>query len=1044
MVSRNSLASLVLCLVLVASNMFAYAAVLGLDFGTKYIKAALVKPGIPLEIVLTKDSRRKEISAITFKPPRTGPQPGAYPERLYGSDALALASRFPSDVYPNLKSLLGLPVESAPVSEYLSRHPALQIEPDSNRRSAAFRSKAFANNEDPWTVEELIAMQLQSIQRNAETLAGPASSVRSAVLTVPPFYTVEERRAVQMAAELAGFKVLSLISDGLAVGLNYATSRTFPDAAAKPELHMVFDMGAGSTKATVMRFQSRTVKDVGRLNKTVQEVHVLGTGWDRSLGGDGLNKLIVDDMLTNFAESSAAKKAGIAVESVRTNGRAVAKLSKEAERLRHILSANQKASASFEGLYDEIDFKYSISRASFEEMAASHVDKVASVLQNALEMAGLDMSDLDSIILHGGASRTPFVQRQLEKMAGNADKIRTNVNSDEAAVFGAGFRAAELSPSFRVKEIRVAEASNYPAGIKWADGNAKNRQQRIWQASSHLGGSGKEVAFNNREDFDITFYQDSGYATADTKVLTTKNLTDSVAELQNKYDCTEDSIQLKVGMRLASDTGEVELTKIAVECEAEQAEKETFVDGVKNLFGFGKNKDGTTDQKVLKDADTDDAESPAPVEDAGAGVDVDSDADADADSSPLSSTSPSSFSTASSSPSTSEPSSSSSTEPSEFPQAKPGHKMKKLVSIMVDHKLTDAGTPPMSKSEMAALRDRLKAFASSDRQRKLREEALNELEGYTYKVRDLLEGQSFIVASTEEERTNLNEKSNKVGDWLYDEGADATREDLKKRLKELQDMVIPIQTRAQEAEERPRLIADLRDAVGQSKEFVSNIRDSIRKRAEWEVEQSASSLETPTPATEDSGEFAGLEDDETPASGGSATLIEEDVMKDRGPAAPLYTEEDLVELDDMTKETSQWLEEMVKKQEYRGQTDDPVLLVKDLKAKRAKLDKAGIDLALKSMKKYEKREEKEKKKEKASSSKKKGKKAEETKVEEGEKPEGTPLGPKDIENEERLTRLSGDGKAPTDEEIEEILRQVREKAEKDRKKSSKKKEHDEL
>lgn len=70
-------------------------AVLGIDFGTEYIKAALVKPGIPLEIVLTKDSRRKEISAVAFKPLKNA-KPDDFPERLYGSDAMALAARFPA------------------------------------------------------------------------------------------------------------------------------------------------------------------------------------------------------------------------------------------------------------------------------------------------------------------------------------------------------------------------------------------------------------------------------------------------------------------------------------------------------------------------------------------------------------------------------------------------------------------------------------------------------------------------------------------------------------------------------------------------------------------------------------------------------------------------------------------------------------------------------------------------------------------------------------------------------------------------------------
>src|SRR5271170_5370537 len=85
----------VLCLFwLFSSTALAVNAVLGVDLGTEYIKAALVKPGIPLEIVLTKDSRRKEASTVAFKPVKN-PQSSSFPERAYGSDAVALAARFP-------------------------------------------------------------------------------------------------------------------------------------------------------------------------------------------------------------------------------------------------------------------------------------------------------------------------------------------------------------------------------------------------------------------------------------------------------------------------------------------------------------------------------------------------------------------------------------------------------------------------------------------------------------------------------------------------------------------------------------------------------------------------------------------------------------------------------------------------------------------------------------------------------------------------------------------------------------------------------------
>lgn len=981
---------LLLCAIfLFSAHVSAVSAVLGIDLGTEYIKAALVKPGIPLEIVLTKDSRRKELSAVAFKPSPNGPNPGEYPERLYGSDAVALAARYPGDVYPNLKTLLGLPTDRAAVKEYAARHPGLQLVAHKLRGTAAFKSAgAFSPEEEAWMVEELLAMELQSIRANAEALAGPSNTVRSVVITAPPFYTVEEKRALELAADLAGLRVLSLINDGLAVGLNYATTRQFPNVVegGKPEHHLVFDMGAGSTKATILRFQSRTVKDVGKFNKTVQEVQVLGSGWDRALGGDSLNYLIVDDMVSQFVESPKAKKASVAAESVKAHGRAIAKLTKEAERLRHVLSANQETQASFEDLFDDVDFRYKLSRTQFETLAESHAQRVAAAINDALDTAGLKVSDLDSVILHGGASRTPFVQKELEKIIGDADKIRTNVNSDEAAVFGAGFRAADISPSFRVKEIRISDIASYPAGMRWTDDKQKARHQRLWTATSVLGAAPKQVTFSNSEDFAVTFYQTvpgddaQGTVEAETKVFTTKNLTATVGEIIEKHGCNKSDIQFKVGVRLSAENGEVEITKAALECEAFEPEKAGLVDGVKNLFGFGKK-----DQKPLE-ADG------SPSEGAES-----------------SSTESSSSETSSASTSSSSTSSSASASASGSADAKAKSTTKKLIVQPVEFTLEKAGLPSLPKADVAALKDRIKAFEASDRSRRQREEILNQLEGFTYKVRDLLDSEDFVAAASAQEKADLEKRGLETSEWLYEEGASASREELRSRLKALQEIVNPIQKRIEEAAQRPALIASLKDQLNQTKTFVENIKKQID---EYEAFQSSASIAasasstttntetttaTPAPSADD---FADLEDEDSTTSTTASTksLEMDDVLKERGPVPPLYTRDDLKETEDLHVSVIAWLEAKVVEQERLGPTDDPVLLSKDLTEKKEKLDKAGMDLAMKGVRNFEGKNKKSKtKKAKASKTAKK-------------KPAQT-------------IKLGEDGKMPSEEEIEEMLKQ---------------------
>ncbi|CAK7567903.1 MAG: lumenal Hsp70 protein [Sporothrix epigloea] len=916
----------------------AASAVLGIDLGTEYIKAALVKPGIPLEIVLTKDSRRKEAAAVAFKTPQNSVKAGVYPERAYGSDAIALGARYPGDVYPNLKSILGLTIDNPAVKEYMSQHPSLQLEPAFvDRATVAFKSAgAFTDSEDAWTVESLLAMQLKSMRRNAEALAGSDTSVRAAVISVPPFYTAAEKRAIGLAANLAGLRVLSLISDGLSVGLHYATSRQFPSVSnnEKPEIHMIFDMGAGSTKATVLRFQSRSVKDVGKFNKTIQEIDVLGSGWDRTLGGDALNALIVDDMVTQFVNSKAAQAAGITVDEVRGHGRTVAKLAKEAERIRHVLSANINTAASIESLHADIDFKYKIARTDFEAMANAHSLRVNTVVQDALRMAGLTVRDLDSLILHGGATRTPFVQKQLEQILGGSSKLRTNVNSDEAAVLGAGFRAAELSPSFRVKEIRVHDGAAYGVSMK-PNATATNIAERqLWMPTSYIGPSSAKVLHFEGDELEaelaLNFYQQVPGDSID-KSFSTSNLTDTVETLVEKFTCEPSSIQLTLEVRLSAETGEVEVTKAVATCESEGPSKESLMDGVKNLFGFGKNKD----QQPLD-------------EEVG-----------DVHSSSYSSSS-STFSSSSASDSSTFSSTSTLTSESTWSSAAAKPHAKIPVSIPIKFILEDAGVRQLSNIEVSALKKRLQAFDASDRARVLREETFNRLESLTYQVRSLLENDEFNAASTAAESAILESMCSNISDWLYDGGVDASHEDLNKEYNDLKTAVSAIENRITEAANRPKLVAGLRQTLEQSREFAQTIRDQIAEYDAFHSSKSKAKVSPTTTAASGSpmvpldADFVGLGEDEASVSASEAT----GAAHDMGPPSPMYTEEDLKEMEDLIAYTEKWLIEKETVQADLDLAEDPVLLSKDLEARRDHLDKISMELAMKAVRSFEKAQKK--------------------------------------------------------------------------------------
>lgn len=885
------------------------SAVLGLDVGTEYFKATLVKPGIPLEIVLSKDSKRKESAAIAFKPTRESDAP--FPERFYGGNALALAARFPDDVYINLKTLLGLPFDDETVKSYWSRYPALNLEtaPD-GRGSVALRSNRLgeAQKKDAFLVEEILAMQLKEVKSNADALAGKGSDVRDVVITYPAFYTAEEKRSLVLAAELAGLKIQSLISDGLAVGLNYATSRKFPSVSdgEKPEYHVVFDMGAGSTTASVLRFQSRKVKDVGKFNKTVQEIHVLGSGWDRTLGGDSLNDLIVNDMVAKLAEHKQLKD-NVTPAQIKAHGKTMARLWKDAEKLRQVLSANTETGTSFEGLYDdELNFKYKITRADFEKMAAEHVARIGGPLKQALSAAGLKLDEIDSVVLHGGAIRTPFVQKQLEKICGSSKKLRTNVNADEAAVFGAAFKGAALSPSFRVKDIRASDAASYPIVLKW-NSDGKERSQKLFTAVSQVGPE-KQVTVKNLDDFEFSFYQQVEEQGLPVLSVQTQNLTASVNKLKDTFGCTAANITTKFNIRLNPVNGLPEVTSGNVSCEVEAEKKGSVVDDVKGFFGLGSKKG---EQEPLNE------------DEASESITLEPEAE-----------------------SSTTTSASSSTTTTTKENAKPTSQTK-LEIIPISLKSTTLGTQAPSVAEMARIKGRLAAFDASDRDRVLREEALNELESFIYRSRDLVENEEFIKAVKEDQLTLLQEKVAKASDWLYEDSDNAKTADFQSKMKDLKAIVNPALKRMKETSTRPARVQLLQDMLKNAESMKQLIESQIANDEQtYSSSLSASSTATaeesetsseaiPTPSASDD-TLDDLDDDSYSTSASSTTTTSTKssaAAKPTGPKYTLFTPTDLASLTTIYETTKPWLETQLELQEKLTESDDPALTVLEIDSK---------------------------------------------------------------------------------------------------------------
>jgi hypoxia up-regulated 1 len=233
------------------------------------------------------------------------------------------ASRFPLDSFSSVKYLLAAPIDSEPVSFFTNISTAQVVE--TPRKTVALRR----SDESEWTAEELVGMQFAYVKGLAESLAG--EKVHDVVVTVPPYYTQFERDAVADAIEVAGLRTLALVNDGTAVAVNYAMTRSFPI----PEYHVIYDAGASAIRATVVSFSTET-NAKGELLET--QISVVGVGYDRTVGGNELDRRLREILVESF--NSKHKK------DIRSDKRGMARLWKEAGRVKAILSANSDALAT--------------------------------------------------------------------------------------------------------------------------------------------------------------------------------------------------------------------------------------------------------------------------------------------------------------------------------------------------------------------------------------------------------------------------------------------------------------------------------------------------------------------------------------------------------------------------------------------------------------------------------------------------------------------------------------------------------------------------
>uniref|UniRef100_A0A8C7KL97 Hypoxia up-regulated protein 1 n=1 Tax=Oncorhynchus kisutch TaxID=8019 RepID=A0A8C7KL97_ONCKI len=869
------------CLVLaLLPSQTASVAVMSVDLGSEWMKVAIVKPGVPMEIALNKESRRKTPIAVCLKEN----------ERLFGDGALGSVKN-PKFVYRYLQSLLGKKHDNPQVAFYQKRFSEHQLVKDASRGTVVFRNSEIMQ----YSPEELLGMVLNYSRGLAQDFA--EQPIKDAVITVPAFFNQAERRAVLQAAQMAGVKVLQLINDNTAVALNYGVFRR-KDINSTAQNMMFYDMGSGSTTATIVTYQTVKTKDSDERACIHTHTHT-----HRMLGKMDLR--LRDHLAKLFNEQKKTKK------DVRENHRAMAKLLKEAQRLKTVLSANAEFMAQVEGLLDEMDFKAKVTRVEFEALCADLFERVPGPVQEALSSAEMSLDEIEQVILVGGSTRVPKVQEVLLKSVGK-EELGKNINADEAAAMGAVYQAAALSKAFKVKPFLVREAAVFPIQVEFTretedeDGSRslKHNKRILFQRMAPYP-QRKVITFNRYTDdfaFDINYGDLSFLGQNDLSVfgslnLTTVQLSGVSSSFQKHMDAESKGIKAHFNM---DESGMLLLDRVesVFETIVEEKDEESTLtklgNTISSLFGGGSSEPNANVTEPVQDEEEVPSESgkeqskeeaapqeekqepgekqeeEVPTQEKTKGEALDSKADPQA---------------AAEEKEAAEEEKAAGKEEKDAAaakKAKPQKRTKFSEDVSVELQVNDILNPSLE--AIASSNKKLQDLTDRDLEKQEREKTLNSLEAFIFETQDKMYQEEYQAVVSEEEKETITTKLSEASAWMDEDGYSAVTKELREKLQELRKLCKAMFFRVEERRKWPDHLAALESMLNHSSFFLRSVKL--------------------TP-----------EDDQ------------------------IFTEVELKTLDRVINETITWKNDTVAEQEKRSPTERPVLLSKDIESKLSLLDR---------------------------------------------------------------------------------------------------------
>jgi len=393
--------------------------IIGIDLGTTNSCVAVME-GNEAVVIANNEGKRTTPSVVAFV------EGG---ERKVGDPAKRQAITNPTKTISSIKRFMGSSFDES--SKEIPRMTYKVVKGDNGTPRVSIDDRNYS-------AQEISAIILQKMKKTAEDFLG--TEVTEAVITVPAYFNDAQRQATKEAGEIAGLKVKRIINEPTAAALAYGM-----DKKGKDMKIVVFDCGGGTHDVSVLE-----------LGDGVFEVK--STDGDTHLGGDDFDNLIIDWLADEFK-----KDEGI---DLRLDPMALQRLKEAAEKAKIELSSTTTS---------EINLPYimpvngipkhlvkQLTRAKFEQLADSLINRTIEPCKSALKNAGLSTSDIDEIILVGGSTRIPAIQAAVEKFFGKAPS--KGVNPDEVVALGAAIQGGVLTGE--VKDVLLLDVTPLSLGIE--------------------------------------------------------------------------------------------------------------------------------------------------------------------------------------------------------------------------------------------------------------------------------------------------------------------------------------------------------------------------------------------------------------------------------------------------------------------------------------------------------------------------------------------------------------------------------------------------